>query len=71
MKISEMIKNLQDFMNEYGDVECYYATDDEGNDFKEIYYTPSLFYVDEDGDIYSPEDAEDNEDDFELVCVVN
>ena len=71
MKISKMIKNLQDFMNEYGDIDCYYAVDDEGNDYKEIYYTPSLFYVNEDGDVYSPEDAEDNEDDFELVCVVN
>ena len=71
MKVSEMIKNLQDFMNEYGNVDCYYAVDDEGNDFKKIHYTPSPFYVDEDGYIYSPEDAEDNEDDFELVCVVN
>lgn len=71
MKISKMIKNLQDFMNEYGDIDCYYAVDDEGNDYKEIYYTPSPFYVNEDGDVYSPEDAEDNEDDFELVCVVN
>lgn len=48
MKISEMIKNLQDFMNEYGDITCYYAVDDEGNDFKKIHYTPSPFYVDED-----------------------
>ena len=29
MKVSEMIKNLQDFMEENGDIDCYYAEDDE------------------------------------------
>lgn len=30
MKISQMIKNLQSFMSEHGDLDCYYAVDDEG-----------------------------------------
>ena len=31
MKVSEMIENLQNFMNENGDLDCWYAKDDEGN----------------------------------------
>ena len=31
MKVSEMIKNLQEFIEKNGDLDCYYAVDDEGN----------------------------------------
>jgi hypothetical protein len=75
MKISEMIKNLQYFMKEFGDVDCFYAVDDEGNDYKEIHYAPSPFYVDGGGDVYAPEEIDDYEgfelEVLELVCVVN
>ena len=75
MKISKMIKNLQKFMEEHGDLDCWYAKDDEGNGYQEIYYEPSFMYVDEDGDVYNAEgDLEYCEVDIEDVtpiCVVN
>lgn len=76
MKISEMIKNLQEFMEGHGDIDCYYAVDDEGNDYKEVYYSPTLMYVNEyDGDVfgkadYDEADEEDRED-LTPICVVN
>ena len=73
MKISEMIKNLKEFMDEHGDVECYYAVDDEGNDFHEVYYSPTLMFSNG-YDLWSKADIEeDGEDieDFEKVCIVN
>ena len=78
MKISEMIKNLQEFMNENGDIDCYYAVDDEGNGYKPVYYSPTLMFENSSGDLYSARDLEDDdgldEDDkaeFNKVCIIN
>lgn len=75
MKISEMIKHLQEFAFEHGDVDCYYATDDEGNDYHEVHYSPSLMYVNEYEDVFSQADYdeadEDDREDLTPVCIVN
>lgn len=81
MKVSEMIKNLQKFMEENGDIDCYYAKDDEGNGYSEVYYSPTLMYVDGYGEAYSIESIEQDKKDgyltdeeyagFEKVCIVN
>ena len=74
MKISEMIKNLQEFMKENGDLDCYYAVDDEGNGYSEIHYTPSKYYVSKYGDVMQYEDLEEYElhiEDVKPVCIVN
>lgn len=81
MKISEMIENLQEFMNENGDIDCYYAEDDEGNGYHEVHYEPTLMYVDEDGGAYSIKSIEEDREDGYLTdeefaklkraCIVN
>ena len=76
MNVSEMIKNLQDFMEEHGDLDCWYAVDDEGNEYKKVNYDPSLYYVDDtEENVYpSIEDVKDydlTEDDVTPICIVN
>ena len=75
MKISEMIKNLQEFMTEHGDLDCWYAADDEGNWYRKVFYDPTLYYVDEDEEVFgSIEDLEEydlTEEDVTKICVVN
>ena len=81
MKVSEMIKNLQEFMAENGDIDCYYAKDDEGNGYYKVYYEPTLMYVDEDGEAYSIKSIEEDKEDgyltdedlakFTKACVIN
>ena len=75
MKISEMIKNLQEFMEECGDLDCWYATDDEGNEYHEVFYEPTLFCRHKhDGEIIGIEDAgwcEWEPEDYTEICVVN
>ena len=75
MKISEMIKNLQEFKAEHGDIDCWYATDDEGNEYHEVYFDPSFRYVNEYGDVYQQEDYdaadEDEREDLTPICLVN
>lgn len=75
MKVSEMIKNLQEFMKENGDLECWYARDDEGNGYQEVSYKPSLYYIDSMGDILHDEEDLAYYDltleDVEKICIVN
>jgi hypothetical protein len=75
MKISQMIKNLQTIMTDYGDMDCWYAVDDEGNDYHPIHFEPSVYYANHYGDIFQEEDLknEDPEDIAELnaICIVN
>lgn len=78
MKVSEMIKNLQDFMEENGDIDCYYAVDDEGNEYKEVHYKPTLMLENSYGDLYSVKKIEEDESlddeeraEFRKVCIMN
>jgi len=83
MKLSEYIKGLQKFLKENGDMECYYAKDDEGNAYQEVHYTGSKFIItDSQKDEYYPdlidtndtervEDLKRDSDDFSFVCVIN
>lgn len=76
MRVSEMIKNLQEFEAKHGDVECYYAVDDEGNAYHPVYFKPSKYYVDEDGEVYQLEEIAPDEEsvdveDYEPICIVN
>jgi hypothetical protein len=74
MKISEMIKNLQEFMAENGDIDCYYAVDDEGNAYHPVYFKPSKYYINEEYGVMQLEDLEYYElhiHDVEPICIVN
>ena len=58
MKLSELIIKLQAIQEEYGDLECVYSVDDEGNEYKQIHYDPSVgeFIEDERCFVYCDED---------------
>ena len=74
MKISEMIKNLHEFMNEHGDLECWYAKDDEGNGYYPIHWKPSKYYVNEDYEVRQLVDIEyfeEDVEDYRPVCIIN
>jgi hypothetical protein len=75
MKISEMIKNLQEFVTEHGDIDCWYAEDDEGNAYHEVYFSPRLLYVNKYDDVFTKEDFneadEDDKEDLTPICIVN
>ena len=75
MKISEMIKNLEVVMAANGDIECYFASDDEGNAYHPVYFEPSVYWINKYGDVFQDEDIEDEdpEDIAELkqICIVN
>ena len=72
MKISEMIKNLEAVMLANGDLDCWYAVDDEGNAYHEIYFEPSVYYVNEYGDVFQDEDLEyEDPEELNCICIVN
>lgn len=75
IKISEMIKNLEEFKKKHGDLECWYARDDEGNGYKRIFYEPSLYYVGSHCEVYhSKEDLEYCDvkmKDVTPICIIN
>ena len=51
MKISEMIKNLEAVMLANGDLEVWYAVDDEGNAYYPIHWSPSVYYANQYGEL--------------------
>lgn len=74
MKLTEMIANLQKFKEEHGDVECWWAVDDEGNNYKEVIYEPTLMFTDGGGTAYCQQDIDDGEvdiEDVEKICIIN
>ena len=63
-------------MDKNGDLDCWYATDDEGNDYHAVHYSPSLYYRNIDSEeVYdSLNEAEDCKEDGEEIfpiCIVN
>ena len=73
MKLSEMIENLQKFMDEHGDIDCWWSVDDEG-EYKEVIYEPTFMYKNEYGDVYCQKDIDDGEvdiNDVEKICIIN
>ena len=65
MKVSELIHNLEQFQAEYGDLDCWYASDPEGNDHFPLEFTPTKGYLIEgDGVSYSNTEGE-------KICVIN
>lgn len=75
MKVSDMIKNLEAVMAANGDIECYYAQDDEGNAYHPVYFEPTVYWMNKYGDMFREEDleGEDPDDIAELthICIVN
>lgn len=69
-KISELITNLVEFKESFGDLECWYASDDEGSDYYPLTYIPTLCYLDEDGEVT---DINGDEDDANVtqICLIN
>ena len=48
MKLKEYLESLEKLYEEHGDIEVYYSIDEEGNDYKEVYYSPSFNYMTKD-----------------------
>lgn len=74
MKISEMIKNLHEFMEKHGDLDCWYAVDDEGNAYNKVYFKPSKYYYNEEYEVMQEEDLEYyglHMSDVEPICIIN
>ena len=71
MKLSKLIENLQAIHKEYGDLDCVYAKDDEGNEFQLIHYEPTVGEYDSE-DRYFEQQDNDNEEyvvEINAVCV--
>jgi hypothetical protein len=75
MKVSDMIRNLQHFIDMHGDLECWYAEDDDGNGYHPVNFNPTMMCVDNYNNVYSWRDVEDEDLDevvlLKKICIVN
>jgi len=69
MKLSEYIKKLQQYEKEYGHLKVIYSVDDEGNDFKNVIYSPSLGYYDGEEYTFEEEDEDYFHEDVNCICI--
>lgn len=75
MTLREYIEQLTMKLEEHGDAQCYYASDDEGNDYIRVYYAGTVMYADSD-DTYRLESVVGEDDIGELdnpkkIIVIN
>ena len=65
MKLSEYIKSLQDILDSCGDLPCIYSSDDEGNEYRDVWEPPTMQHVmvyDNGFDLIHPDDIRDYRD---------
>jgi hypothetical protein len=79
MKVSNFIEKLEKIKEEYGDLQLVYSSDDEGNRFEKVHYSPSAgCYVEQSGEWLGGVDLEEKNDEldkdeeqfkFNSVCI--
>lgn len=68
MKLKDYINHLLEIKKKYGgELECIYSSDDEGNYFEPVYFTPTVGCFDVDGDGMFDTDA--TKEEVNCVCV--
>jgi hypothetical protein len=76
-KLSDYIVELQKVLEEHGDLGVVYAGDDEGNHFSEVFFNPTIGFMDSDKQFTSLENFEVSPEDYEhligkkpnVVCI--
>lgn len=61
MKVKEYLDNFNELIKERPEILEYdlvYSSDDEGNNYNKIFYTPGIGYYDKDDNQYYDEDGE-------------
>ena len=71
--LTNYIEKLQELLQEHGDLELIYSSDDEGNNYDNLAYLPSVVnYNSSWKEVISDEDLEEyNESDYKKVICVN
>jgi hypothetical protein len=74
MKLKEFLENLNELVKENPQVleyEVIYAKDDEGNGFREVVYTPSVGFLDDENKytVEESEDWEELEEEPNVICI--
>lgn len=73
MKLTKYIEKLQELLNEHGDLELIYSSDDEGNEYNTVNCEPSLVnYIASDREVIHEDDIEEyDESEYKKVICVN
>lgn len=73
MKLTTYIEKLQELLVEHGDLELIYSTDDEGNEYRKLYYDPGVVnYIESDYCIIHEDDIEEyDESEYQKVICIN
>lgn len=71
MKITELINQLNEELNNHGDMEVILSKDEEGNEFKKAYLADTYVVVKDDPDFYPIEDPDEYEaDELDSVLII-
>ena len=73
VKLTTYIEKLQELLQEHGDLELIYSTDDEGNEYRKLYCYPEVVnYIESDYCIIHEDDIEEyDESEYNKVICVN
>ena len=73
MKLTTYIEKLQELLAEHGDLELIYSNDDEGNEYRKLYFDPGVVnYIESNYCIIHEDDLEEwNESEYQKVICIN
>lgn len=73
MKLSKYVEHLQGVLKNEGDLECVYATDEEGNGFHKVNYAGAIYYFENLEDYYleqvDVEELDEYPDALKAFCI--
>lgn len=62
MKLANYIKELQDLLEEHGDLDLYTSSDDEGNSYNKVFCSPEIRYLAASENKWRPDHLDDGDD---------
>jgi hypothetical protein len=75
-KVSDLIKDLEEILKQHGDLPLVSSSDDEGNSFRYVYYSPTYGFFNEKDREFVSKKSKDEEDEFyysdykiEVICI--
>lgn len=69
MKLKEYAKYIHAINKKYPELDVIYSTDDEGNNFSEVLFAPSVGNLDKNSEMFTPSKETNFNKELNVICI--